>query len=50
MISRWQLTDNDRIAIAAGADIFIEQLTYGKPFQAILPTVGLRDFCPMDDF
>jgi hypothetical protein len=50
MISQWQLTDNDRIAIAAGANIFIEQLTYGKPFQAILPTVGLRDFCPMDEF
>jgi len=50
MISQWVLTDNERTAIAAGANIFIEQLTFGNSFQPILPTVGLRDFCPMDDF
>jgi len=48
VISRWTLTDDERIAIAAGADLFIEQLTFNDDLQPILPTVGFRDFCPKD--
>ena len=48
LISRWTLTDAERAKIAAGEDIYIEMLTFGGPLQPILPTVGLRDFCPMD--
>lgn len=54
-ISRWRLTDDERAAIAAGADLFIEQLTFNpglrdpnRLYQPILPVVGLRDFCPAD--
>jgi hypothetical protein len=36
------------MAIAAGADLFIEQLTFRQRLQPILPTVGLRTFCPKD--
>jgi hypothetical protein len=55
VISRWVLTPDERTAIAAGADIYLEQLTFNpgfqdpdRLFQPILPTVGLRDFCPKD--
>lgn len=48
VISKWSLTDDERTAIAAGADIYVEQLTFNECFQPILPTVGLRDFCPKD--
>jgi hypothetical protein len=55
VISRWTFTEAERKAIAAGADLFLEQLTFNpgfrdpeKRFQPVLPTIGLRDFCPMD--
>ena len=46
VISRWTLTAEERARIAAGEDLYIELLTFGRPLQPILPTVGLRDFCP----
>ena len=46
VISRWQLTPDERAKIAAGEDFYLEQLTFGSALQPILPTVGLRDFCP----
>jgi len=30
-------------------DLYIEQLTFGDPLQPILPAIGLRDFCAMDE-
>ena len=48
VISRWSLTPEERARIAAGEDLYLEQLTFGNLFQPILPTVGLRDFCPKD--
>lgn len=48
VISRWTLTPEERAAIAAGEDLYIEVLTFGRPLQPILPTVGLRDLCPLD--
>ena len=47
-ISRWTLTPEERAAVAAGEDIYLEQLTFRTPLQPILPTVGLRELCPMD--
>lgn len=32
ILTRWQLTDAQRAAIAAGADVFLELVTYGRPF------------------
>lgn len=46
VISRWTLTDEERVRIAGGEDLYIELLTFGQPLQPILPTVGRRDFCP----
>ena len=48
VISRWSFTPEERAAIAAGADLFLEQLTFNTHLQPILPTVGLRDFCAQD--
>ena len=39
MTSRWTFTDQERVKIMAGEDIFIQQLTFGHPFQPI--AVGL---------
>lgn len=46
--SMWSLTDEERQQIAAGENIVLEQLTFGRPFQPILPTVGVREHCPAD--
>lgn len=35
-ISRWQLTDEERASIAAGADIYSIQSTFGGLFQPLL--------------
>lgn len=35
IVSRWALSDEDRLAIAAGADIYLTQLTFGMPMQPI---------------
>src|SRR5437773_6547519 len=48
VISRWTLTPAEREAIAKGEDLYLEQLTFGNKLQPILPTVGLRTFCPAD--
>lgn len=54
-ISRWRFTPEERAAVAAGEDLYLEQLTFNpglrdpaRLFQPILPTIGLRDFCPAD--
>lgn len=48
VISRWTLTPEERARIAAGEDLYIEMLTFHQPLQPVLPTVGLRDFCPLE--
>jgi hypothetical protein len=47
-ITRWTFTLEERALIAAGEDLYLEQLTFNEHFQPILPTVGLRDFCQAD--
>jgi len=40
VISRWTLTNEQRKAVAEGADIFLQLLTFGRPLQPILMAVG----------
>jgi hypothetical protein len=45
MITRFRLDEAERAAIAAGADILLQQLTFGHMFQAVnLQIVGQEDF------
>jgi hypothetical protein len=43
VVSRWTLTDEQREAIAQGADIFLELLTFGEPLQPIRVAVSEGD-------
>jgi hypothetical protein len=47
MLTRWRLTDEERTAIAAGADIVFTQLTFGMPFQPIHLQVTMPDETPV---
>ena len=40
VLSRWTLTDEQRKAIAEGADVFLELLTFGGDLQPIMLAVG----------
>jgi hypothetical protein len=40
VLTRWSLTDEQRKAIAEGADIFLELCTFGEPLQPIRMAVG----------
>ncbi len=40
VISRWTLTDEQRKAVAEGADIFLMLLTFGNPLQPIQIALG----------
>lgn len=45
MITRFRLDDTERAKIAAGADIVLQQLTFGAPFQPInLQICGEHEF------
>lgn len=35
MVTRWRLTDEERSAIAEGADVVLQQLTFRAPFQPV---------------
>jgi len=47
MISRWRLTDEERQAVAAGADIVLQQLTFRRPFQPINVQIVMPDDDPV---
>lgn len=40
MICRWTLSPLEREAIAKGEDFFLGVLTFGRPLQPLLPSVG----------
>jgi hypothetical protein len=40
LITRWQFTEDERAAIASGADLYLELLTFGQPLQPIRICVG----------
>lgn len=46
MITRWRLTDEERQAIAAGADIVLQTLTFRQPFQPVNLQVVMPDESP----
>jgi hypothetical protein len=47
MITRWRLSVEEREAVAAGADIVLQQLTFRQPFQPVnLQIVGANE-CPL---
>ena len=40
VLSRWTLTPEQRRAVAAGADIFLTQMTFGGPLQPVAMAVS----------
>jgi len=42
VLSRWSLTPEQRAAVAAGADIFLDVATFGQKLQPVLLSVGDR--------
>lgn len=47
MITRWRLTNEERVAVASGADIVLSQLTFGRPFQPVHIQVTEQDAMPI---
>lgn len=40
VVTRWRFTEDERSAIAAGADLYLELLTFGQPLQPLHMHVG----------
>jgi hypothetical protein len=47
MVTRWSLTEAERAAIAAGADVVLTQLTFGFRFQPVHLQIVFRDAMPV---
>jgi hypothetical protein len=47
MITRWSLTEEERSAIAAGADLVLTQLTFGSYYHPVHLQVVFRDAMPV---
>jgi hypothetical protein len=47
MITRWRLSDEEREAVANGADIVLQQLTFRSPFQPINVQIVMPEECPL---
>jgi len=43
LLSRWKLTDEERAAIAEGADILLSNWTFNQPLQPVRLEVGFTD-------
>lgn len=43
VITRWRFSDEEREEISKGADLILEQLTFGHPFQPVCLSVQLVD-------
>lgn len=43
LLSRWKLTDQEREAVAAGADIFLSNWTFNQPLQPVRIEIGECD-------
>ncbi len=41
--TRWQLSDEEREALAAGADLMLSQMTFGQALQPLRPWVAGLD-------
>lgn len=40
VVTRWQFTEAERAAVAAGADLYLELLTFGAPLQPLRIHIG----------
>lgn len=49
VVTRWRLTWRERIAVLLGHDLYLEQLTFGSPLQALYPTVEEWDVFGWED-
>jgi hypothetical protein len=47
MVTRWRLEPEERAAVAAGADVVLQQLTFGQPFQPVNLQIVPRDEMPV---
>lgn len=47
MLTRWRLTDEEREAVANGADIILSQLTFWQPFRPVHIQVCMPDEMPL---
>jgi hypothetical protein len=43
MVSRWRFTDEERGAVAAGADVLLTQLTFGNLFHPVFLETAMPD-------
>lgn len=43
VVTRWQLSDEERQAIASGADVMLQLMTFGQPLQPIYIWIGGRE-------
>jgi hypothetical protein len=41
MLTRWRLTDEERERVVKGEDLYLELLTFGKPVQPIILSIGV---------
>ena len=49
VMTRWTFTDDERKLIAAGEDLWLEQLTFGQTFQPQRPSVGVPEWTGLED-
>lgn len=49
VITRWRLSWRERFAVLRGHDIYLEQLTFGAPLQALYPSVDEWDVFGLPD-
>lgn len=47
MLTRWRFSDDERKAIAEGADVVLSQLTFRQRFQPVHLQVVMPDACPI---
>ncbi len=47
MITRWRPSEIEREALANGADIVLQQLTFRQPFQPVNLQIVMPDDCPV---
>jgi hypothetical protein len=45
-VTRWRLTEEERQQIADGADVVLQQLTFGSPFQPVNLQIVSPDVLP----
>ena len=48
VLTRWELTDQERAAIALGMDVYLALYTFDQPLQPIRLTVGLPLISPAE--